>query len=218
MSFFFNTKKQTMNIKARINARKIVLLYFYQRHFAESLVSDEKKLDKYLQKDLESDNKVKFFADDQEIYNLINKWISEDSDIYENNEDKLNQIKSTIVENYTDFNIESTIAYIVESGFSKMQEQGLIDFDYIWKVVNSYSKYLEEVEQKVNKYVENFNFSEMDIMDRAIFVLGYVEAKECGTDKLLVLNEMIELAKRYWDTNSFKLINAIWHKILTDEE
>jgi transcription termination factor NusB len=37
----------------------------------------------------------------------------------------------------------------------------------------------------------------MDIIDRAIFLLGYIEFVEVKNPKPVVLNEMIELAKRY---------------------
>ena len=43
----------------------------------------------------------------------------------------------------------------------------------------------------------SFKFEEMDIVDRAIFLLGYVEKRKVGTEPKLILNEMIELAKRY---------------------
>ncbi|MEI7477699.1 MAG: transcription antitermination factor NusB [bacterium] len=38
------------------------------------------------------------------------------------------------------------------------------------------------------------------------------------TPKEVILNEMIELAKKYGDDGSSKLINGILHKILTAEE
>jgi transcription termination factor NusB len=37
----------------------------------------------------------------------------------------------------------------------------------------------------------------MDYIDRAIFLLGYIEYDQLKSPKALVLNEMIELAKRY---------------------
>jgi transcription termination factor NusB len=45
-------------------------------------------------------------------------------------------------------------------------------------------------------------------------LLGYIESKEYKTDKKIIMNEMIELAKRYWDNNSYKLINGIWNKFI----
>jgi N utilization substance protein B len=49
----------------------------------------------------------------------------------------------------------------------------------------------------------------MDLMDRVIFVLGYAEFILLKTPKEIILNEMVELAKRYGDDKSSKLINGI---------
>ena len=56
----------------------------------------------------------------------------------------------------------------------------------------------------------------MDVLDRAIFLLWYIEFKELSTPKEVVLNETIEIAKRYWDSSSYKLVNWILHKILSN--
>jgi transcription termination factor NusB len=55
----------------------------------------------------------------------------------------------------------------------------------------------------------------MDVIDQMIFVLWYTEYTTLGTAKEVLLNEMIEIAKRYGDDASSKLINGIGHKILS---
>ena len=89
-----------------------------------------------------------------------------------------------------------------------------IDFDYISKVGIPFIKYVEEVSQKVNEYAQTFVYNQMDPLDQAIFLLGYTEWKELGTPKEVLLNEMIELAKRYSDEWAPKLINGIMHKVI----
>lgn len=92
-----------------------------------------------------------------------------------------------------------------------------IDFDYITKVGINFTKYIDEVSQKVNKYAQTFQYIQMDPLDQAIFLLGYVEWKELETPKEVLLNEMIELAKRYSDEGAPKLLNGIMHKIVNEE-
>ena len=74
-----------------------------------------------------------------------------------------------------------------------------IDFDYISKVGIHFTKYIDEILQKVNSYAQTFEYRQMDPLDQAIFLLGYTERKELDTPKEVLLNEMIELAKRYSD-------------------
>lgn len=89
-----------------------------------------------------------------------------------------------------------------------------IDFDYISKVGIRFTKYIDEIKEQVNIYIETFSYDQMDPLDQAIFLLGYTERKEMDTPKEVLLNEMIELAKRYSDEWAPKLINGIMHKVV----
>lgn len=92
-----------------------------------------------------------------------------------------------------------------------------IDFDYISEVGVHITKYIDEIPKKVNQYAQTFEFTQMDPLDQAIFLLGYTEWKQLDTPKEILLNEMIELAKRYSDEGAPKLINGIMHKIILAE-
>lgn len=116
---------------------------------------------------------------------------------------------------YGDFDAE--IAYIVEQHFRKFEWED-IDREYIKLIGPKFAEYKEIVREKVNTHTVSFGYDEMDIMDRVVFVLWYIEFVALKTPKEIVLNEMIELAKRYGDDKSSKLINGIGHKILTDAE
>lgn len=93
-----------------------------------------------------------------------------------------------------------------------------IDFDYIAKVGTSFIKYLKEIQEKVDTYAITFTYTQMDPLDQAIFLLGYTEWKELDTPKEVMLNEMIEIAKRYSDEGAPKLLNGIMHKIIAASE
>ncbi|EKD25047.1 MAG: transcription antitermination protein NusB, partial [uncultured bacterium (gcode 4)] len=92
-----------------------------------------------------------------------------------------------------------------------------IDFDYISRVGTTFTKYMEEIKEKVNTYAQTFQYDQMDPLDQAIFLLGYTEWKELETPKEVIINEMIELAKRYSDEWAPKLLNGIMHKIIAAE-
>ncbi len=112
-------------------------------------------------------------------------------------------------------NVDEEIAYIVEQYFSKVSYAS-IDFAYINELAPLFFEYRDIVREKVDIHTVSFGYDEMDLMDRVLFVLGYVEFVKIGTPKEIVLNEMIELAKRYGDDTSPKLINGIGHKVLTE--
>jgi N utilization substance protein B len=175
-----------MNIKARIVARKIVLVYFYEQYFLQM-----------------ASHKDVLLSDVDKLEKLVG---SEEGDL---NID----MKQVMRDGYYDA-FDQEIAYLVEQFFSKFAAKE-IDFEYIDAVGPHFMRYLPEVEKKVNEYTVTFQYDEMDLIDRVIFVLGYIEYLQLHTPKEIVLNEMVELAKRYGDESSSKLINGIGHKVLT---
>ena len=177
-----------MNIKARINARKIVLSYLYQHCFFINLLLQDKMLTDSL---------------------FMDYIFKTDKGMYDDEKEKLkDQIKTHIklytLEDYKEF---------VDCFFDERASED-IDFDYISKVGLNFTKYIDEITQKVNEYAQTFEYRQMDPLDQAIFLLGYTEWKEIETPKEVLLNEMIELAKRYSDDGAPKLINGIMHKIV----
>ncbi len=179
-----------MNIRQRINARKIVLSYLYQHCFFVNLLLQDKILTESL---------------------FIDYIFKTDEWMYDKEKDKLKEqiekhLKIYTLEDFKEF---------VDSFFNERASED-IDFDYISKVGIQFTKYIDEVLQKVNSFAQTFEYRQMDPLDQAIFLLWYTERKELDTPKEVLLNEMIELAKRYSDEGAPKLINGIMHKIVNE--
>lgn len=111
---------------------------------------------------------------------------------------------------------DNDMTYLVQHCFEKLAERG-IDTAYLQAMVPAYDMYIGRIPELVNTYTSTFQYDDMDLIDRVIFLLGYAEFKLLKTPKEVILNEMIELAKKYGDTGSSKLINGIMHKMLSAE-
>lgn len=109
---------------------------------------------------------------------------------------------------------DDEVTYILKQYFSE-QDPTEVDYSYIRSIAEHFETNIPITEQLVNQFASSFKFKDMDIIDQMIFVLGYTEYTVIGTAKEVLLNEMIEIAKRYGDEASSKLINGIGHKILT---
>lgn len=171
-------------VTGRIHARKILLTYFYEQYFLEN--AGKKNL---LLEDVEKIQKIVYEADTKEI--------------------DLQQIMNA--EYYA--NSDEEIAYIVQYYFKNISHKD-IDWSYISRVWSLFRQYENKVREQVNKYTVSFAYDDMDLIDRVLFILWYIEFSIIKTPKEIVLNEMIELAKRYGDEQSPKLLNGIGHKIL----
>ena len=113
--------------------------------------------------------------------------------------------------------MDKEIAYIARYYFKNIRSKD-IDRSYISLVWPMFRKHEDAVRKQVNKHAVSFAYDDMDLIDRVLFVLWYIEFLIIKTPKEVILNEMIELAKRYGDEQSPKLLNGIGHKILTELE
>ena len=179
-----------MKVWNRINARKVVLSYFYQRCFFHNLWKQNIALSEVL-------SVQNIFASQWDIFEQSKK------DLLQKIEDELS------------ISNNENLDYFINIFFDKWRIDE-IDMDYVVRVWNAFEQYLSEAIEQINSHTQSFSFAEMNTMNQAIFILGYVEWKVLETPKEILLNELIELAKRYDDDGSPKLINGIMHKIFNN--
>ena len=73
-------------------------------------------------------------------------------------------------------------------------------------------------DETINKYLENWDLDRLGKTDRAILRLSTYEMMYYDTPKVVVINEAVELAKKYSDDKVVKLINAVLDKVRDNEE
>lgn len=71
-----------------------------------------------------------------------------------------------------------------------------------------------EIDKKIAKYSENWKMNRMPKVDRNILRLGAYELEFClDVPVSVVINEAIELGKKFGDMNTAKFVNGILDKI-----
>ena len=79
-------------------------------------------------------------------------------------------------------------------------------------VVNVISKQ-NQLDEKANKYLNNWNISRLGLTDAAILRVAIYELLYTDTPEKVVINETIELSKKYSDDKVVKMINGTLDKI-----
>jgi len=137
--------------------------------------------------------------------------------VFESSEDysdrKMDLIQSLHKIN-TSSNSDEDFSYLIENVFDEWIDT--VDMDYVLQVGRLIPKIYSEISVYVDKYTSTFWFESMWIMEQALFVLWYAEWKVFETPKEILLNELVELSKRYADDGSAKLLNGIMHKIFAE--
>ena len=99
--------------------------------------------------------------------------------------------------NNIEFDVDSTIKENVE-----------IDNEFVKDIVYGVVTYMDTIDELANKYLSNWTIDRLDSEGKAILRMSIYELKYTDTPDLVVINEAIELAKRYSDDSVRKMINA----------
>ena len=114
-----------------------------------------------------------------------------------------------------DFYRKEKIEYNLEDVFHENLE---MDNKYVKDIVNGVLENQEKIDETITKYLDNWDLDRLGKTDRAILRLSTYEMMYYDTPKVVVINEAVELAKKYSDDKVVKLINAVLDKICDNEE
>jgi N utilization substance protein B len=89
-----------------------------------------------------------------------------------------------------------------------------IDNEFVKDMVYGTTTYLTEIDKIANENLSDWTIDRIDSMGRSILRMSIYELKYMDTPDLVVINEAIELAKKYSDDNVRKMINAVLDKLV----
>lgn len=94
--------------------------------------------------------------------------------------------------------VAQRISYLQSEFFSYKKESDIsLDYPFIFTIVDYMMMHVGDVYKAINSYTQTFVMERMDFIDQAIFILGYSEHATIRTPKNVLINESVELAKRY---------------------
>ena len=203
-----------VDVHQRINARKFVLSYLYQYCFYSTF---QASLDHVAKEEKSEENKETspFLWNTHDSF-FTEEFLADVQKLYDKSKEEWKQLKECVQQILSE-QWEDDMPYYLKNFFDKWDEKD-IDVDYVLKMMWSFEKYVEPTKKMVNQYAESFHYEEMDIVDQAIFLLWYTEYQLFHTPKEILINEMIELCKRYSDAGSPKLVNWIFDKFLNESK
>ncbi|MGM9834483.1 MAG: transcription antitermination factor NusB [Bacilli bacterium] len=105
-----------------------------------------------------------------------------------------------------DWNVENLIENNLE-----------IDNEFVRDIVYGVTTYEGIIDELANKYMKDWNIERIDKTGAAILRIAIYEIKYTDTPQIVVINEAVELAKKYSDDNVRKIINAVLDKIINEE-
>ena len=92
-----------------------------------------------------------------------------------------------------------------------------IENDFVKDIVYGVITHENEINELANKYMNDWNIDRIDKTGASILRMGIFELKYTDTPEIVVINEAIELAKKYSDDSVRKIINAVLDKVLQEK-
>ena len=73
---------------------------------------------------------------------------------------------------------------------------------------------MDELEQLITaKLSKDWDYDRLGYIERALLLMGAYEIKYTGTDKPVIINEIVEIAKLYCDEDAAGLLNGVLDNI-----
>ncbi len=89
--------------------------------------------------------------------------------------------------------------------------------DYIEKTVHEVVSKIDELDQIIIRYTDNWPIEQMSIVDRNILRIGAYEMhQDSGVPSKVAINEAIELAKNFGGQSSGKFVNGVLGAMYND--
>jgi len=112
-----------------------------------------------------------------------------------------------------DINRSQKIDYNIEEIITNNLE---VDNEFVREIVYGCLTYEDELIDLANKYMKNWDISRIDKTGAAILKMAIYELKYTDTPDIVVINEAVNLAKKYSDDSVRKIINAILDKMIKE--
>lgn len=88
------------------------------------------------------------------------------------------------------------------------------DFDYCFMFIISIASNIERYKAEVAKYLKpGWTLDRLSKMGLAILLVGCYELLETEQSKEVIINEAVELSKKYCDSDAYKFINGLLNRI-----
>lgn len=91
-----------------------------------------------------------------------------------------------------------------------------IENEFVKDIVYGVITHKEELDTLANEYIKDWTIERLDKTGAAILRMALFELKYTDTPEIVVINEAIELAKKYSDDAVRKIINAVLDKMIRE--
>ncbi|MFP4686578.1 MAG: transcription antitermination factor NusB [bacterium] len=83
------------------------------------------------------------------------------------------------------------------------------DSDFVWQLVDGVKSCRQELDEKLNEQLQDWRMERVYPVERVLLRIGLYELLYTSTAKAVVINEAVDLAKKYGDSSTSSFVNGI---------
>lgn len=84
---------------------------------------------------------------------------------------------------------------------------------FIRTTFSSAIKHMPEAVENISKYLVDWDFNRLSLVDQAILILGYTEIYYCNVPKVVAINICVKMAQKFSSDDSYRYINGVLDKL-----
>lgn len=112
---------------------------------------------------------------------------------------------------YSNMDNEFSVEEIMTSVFEVEYDE--ISFFAKEMVIKSLS-HINEIKKIFQERMPKWNFDRLNLLEQAILIMSYTHKQTQDTDKRIIINIAVKLAKNFLDKDDYKFVNGILDKVL----
>lgn len=117
------------------------------------------------------------------------------------------------------YNYSMTNSLDINNVISMLEEEYDYDKDFLNELVNCVIANLSDIDYEIAKCLDNYSIDRLNVVDLNLIRMAICEVKYLGCPLQVAINESLELAKKYSETDDMKTSkfnNALLDKIFVD--
>jgi N utilization substance protein B len=88
-----------------------------------------------------------------------------------------------------------------------------IEVEFITDIIRIILRDLEPIDMKIEQNLIGWKLNRLTPIDRNLLRMGIAEVQKTGK-KIIVIDDIVRIAKKYGGDDSFKIINAVLDKVI----
>ncbi|HUU06628.1 MAG TPA: transcription antitermination factor NusB [Patescibacteria group bacterium] len=103
---------------------------------------------------------------------------------------------------------------VIEEYFTSFRSVNPEEEKFIRRLVQTVMEQKPEIDALISKNLIGWKLDRLALIDRNLLRMGMAEAM-FNSEKPIIIDDLLRIAKKYSDADSYKLINAILDKVIT---